>query len=69
MEPMFQWLIATILQFGVGYPFYYGAYQAFIHRSANMDTLVAISTSVAYFYSHYVMFHAAHDSSHPTLYF
>lgn len=69
MEPMFQFLIATFLQFGVGYPFYYGAYQAFIHRSANMDTLVAISTSVAYFYSHYAMFHAAHDTSHPTLYF
>lgn len=69
MEPMFQLLLATALQFGVGYPFYYGAYQALIHRSANMDTLVAISTSVAYFYSHYAMFQTRQDASHPALYF
>lgn len=69
MEPMFQLLLATVLQFGVGYPFYYGAYQALIHRSANMDTLVVISTSVAYFYSHYTMFQMRQESSHPMLYF
>lgn len=69
MEPLFQLLLASLLQFGVGYPFYYGAYQALIHRSANMDTLVALSTSVAYFYSHYMMFQSSHDSTHPTLYF
>ncbi|WP_098744153.1 cation-translocating P-type ATPase [Paenibacillus sp. EZ-K15] len=69
MEPVFQWVLATLLQFGVGFPFYYGAYQAMIHRTANMDTLVALSTSVAYFYSHYVMFESRHSSAHPTLYF
>lgn len=69
MEPVFQWVLATVLQFGVGYPFYYGAYQALIHRTANMDTLVALSTSAAYFYSHYVMFESRHSLTHPTLYF
>lgn len=69
MEPLFQLLLASLLQFGVGFPFYYGAYQALRHRSANMDTLVAISTSVAYFYSHYAMFQNGHHSAHPTLYF
>lgn len=69
MEPVFQWILATVLQFGVGYPFYYGAYQALIHRTANMDTLVALSTSAAYFYSHYVMFESRHSLTHPMLYF
>lgn len=69
MNPVFQWVLATLLQFGVGYPFYYGAYQALVHRTANMDTLVALSTSVAYFYSHYVMFRSMHDQTHTMLYF
>ncbi|MBD2847391.1 cation-translocating P-type ATPase [Paenibacillus sp. IB182496] len=55
-EPWLQWGIASLLQFGVGYPFYYGAYQALRSRSANMDTLVVISTTIAYFYSHYHVF-------------
>lgn len=69
MEPTFQWILATLLQFGVGYPFYYGAFQALIHRTANMDTLVAVSTSAAYFYSHYAMFRAGHSAAHSELYF
>jgi len=65
----FQWVIATILQFYIGFPFYYGAYQALKLRTANMDVLVALSTSVAYFYSHYLIFHFSPHHSHTHLYF
>lgn len=68
-EPFFQWGLATILQFYVGYPFYYGAYQALKQRTANMDVLVAMSTSVAYFYSHYAVLHPSSHAAHTMLYF
>jgi Cu+-exporting ATPase len=68
--PLFQLLLATFLQFGIGFPFYYGAYQALIQRTANMDVLVALSTSVAYFHSHYLLLHPPHHSpGHIMLYF
>lgn len=44
------WALATpVLVFG--YDFYVGAWQQARHGRANMDTLVAVSTSVAYFFS------------------
>ncbi|WP_255807510.1 heavy metal translocating P-type ATPase [Cohnella mopanensis] len=64
-----QWIIATILQFYIGYPFYQGAYQALKQRSANMDVLVVISTSAAYFYSHYQLFRMRGSEEHIPLYF
>jgi len=45
------WLLATPLVFYFGKSFFIGAYKQLKIRSANMDTLVAISTSVAYFFS------------------
>ncbi|QMV39909.1 heavy metal translocating P-type ATPase [Cohnella cholangitidis] len=65
----FQWVIATVLQFYIGYPFYQGAYQALKQRSANMDVLVVISTSAAYFYSHYQLFRMSRSAEHVPLYF
>ncbi|MFF2482551.1 heavy metal translocating P-type ATPase [Paenibacillus sp. NPDC058071] len=50
--------LATFIQFVIGMPFYFGAYQALRARSANMDVLVAVGTSAAYFYSHYLVFTA-----------
>ncbi|MUT67022.1 cation-translocating P-type ATPase [Paenibacillus sp. NEAU-GSW1] len=47
--------LASIIQFGIGMPFYFGAYQAIRSRSANMDVLVAVGTSAAYLYSHYIV--------------
>jgi len=49
-------LLATPVQFGAGYQFYIGAYKALRNRSANMDTLIAVGTSAAYFYSVAVTF-------------
>lgn len=43
--------LATPVQFYVGYQFYKGAYKALKNGSANMDVLVALGTSSAYFYS------------------
>jgi Cu+-exporting ATPase len=44
-------LLATAVQFSAGLTFYRGAWSALKNRSANMDVLVALGTSAAYFYS------------------
>ncbi len=46
-----QFALATPVQFYAGYQFYRGSYYALKGRSANMDVLVALGTSAAYFYS------------------
>ncbi|WP_394219791.1 heavy metal translocating P-type ATPase [Halobacillus trueperi] len=51
MNPWFQFLLATPVQFYIGGQFYKGAYRALSNKSANMDVLVALGTSAAYFYS------------------
>jgi P-type Cu+ transporter len=48
MNPWFQWIFATPVQFFVGWQFYRGAYKALKNGSANMDVLVALGTSAAY---------------------
>jgi Cu+-exporting ATPase len=45
------WALATPVQFYVGRDYYIGGYKALRNGSANMDVLVALGTSVAYFYS------------------
>jgi len=45
------WVVATPVQFWIGWQFYRGAWGAFKHRNANMDTLIAVGTSAAYLYS------------------
>lgn len=54
MNPWFQLALATPVQLVIGWPFYVGAYKALRNRSANMDVLVALGTSAAYFYSLYL---------------
>ncbi|MBN3553541.1 copper-translocating P-type ATPase [Fictibacillus nanhaiensis] len=51
MNPWFQLLFASVVQFYIGGPFYVGAYRALRNKSANMDVLVALGTSAAFFYS------------------
>lgn len=48
-------LLATPVQFYVGWHYYINAYKALRNRSANMDVLVAMGTSAAYFYSVFVL--------------
>jgi Cu+-exporting ATPase len=45
------WLLATPVQFWIGWQFYKGAWGAFKHRNADMNTLIAVGTSAAYAYS------------------
>jgi Cu+-exporting ATPase len=49
-------LLATPVQFVAGYRFYIGTWKALKNHSANMDTLIAVGTSAAYFYSVAVTF-------------
>jgi Cu+-exporting ATPase len=73
MNPWIQLLLATPVQFYVGKQFYVGAYKALRNGSANMDVLVALGTSAAYFYSLYLSLEwlFANPSAHhgPSLYY
>jgi len=45
------WALTTPVQFWVGAQFYRGAWAALRHRTSDMNTLIAVGTSAAYFYS------------------
>lgn len=49
--PWVQLILAFPVQFWVGQSFYRGAISAFRHRTADMNTLIALGTTIAYFYS------------------
>lgn len=53
MNPWVQLALAAPVQFFIGKQFYIGAYKALRNKSANMDVLVALGTSAAFFYSVY----------------
>ncbi|SME14524.1 Copper-exporting P-type ATPase A [Bacillus mobilis] len=70
MNPWVQLALATPVQFIIGRQFYVGAYKALRNKSANMDVLVALGTSAAYFYSVYLSIRSIGSSEHMTdLYF
>lgn len=48
---LWMWAMATPVQFYVGADFYRGAWGAIKNRTANMDVLVALGSTVAYAYS------------------
>jgi len=49
-------LLATPVQFIVGWTFYVGAYRGLKNKTANMDTLIVMGTSAAWIYSTAVTF-------------
>ena len=58
-SPLINWLLlclATPVQFYVGGQYYVGAYKSLRNGSANMDVLIALGSSAAYFYSIFVTF-------------
>ncbi|MGG3019937.1 heavy metal translocating P-type ATPase [Geobacillus stearothermophilus] len=70
MNPWFQLLFATPVQFYIGGPFYVGAYRALRNKNANMDVLVALGTSAAYVYSLYEALRTLGNPQYmPRLYF
>lgn len=50
-KPYLLWALATPVQFWAGWRFYRGAWGALRHKTTDMNTLVAVGTSAAYFYS------------------
>lgn len=55
----FDWVLfalATPVQFYVGWQYYVGAYKALRNGAANMDVLIAMGSSAAYFYSLPILF-------------
>ncbi|MDH5695915.1 MAG: heavy metal translocating P-type ATPase, partial [Dehalococcoidia bacterium] len=50
-KPYLLWALATPVQFWAGWRFYRGAWGALRHRTADMNTLIAVGTSAAYLYS------------------
>ncbi|WP_133243485.1 heavy metal translocating P-type ATPase [Pueribacillus theae] len=57
MPGWIQFVLATIVQFTLGWRFIRGAYNALRGGSANMDVLVAMGTLSAYLYSTFLFFH------------
>ncbi|WP_423798377.1 heavy metal translocating P-type ATPase [Neobacillus sp. SAB-20_R2A] len=55
MNPWVQLILAAPVQLLIGLQFYRGAYKALRSGGANMDVLVALGTSAAFFYSLYVL--------------
>ena len=58
-DPWMNWFflaLATPVQFYVGWQYYVSAFKALRNGSANMDVLVAMGSSVAYFYSLPIVF-------------
>ncbi|MET4566728.1 MULTISPECIES: heavy metal translocating P-type ATPase [Bacillus subtilis group] len=64
MNPWVQFALATPVQFIVGKQFYVGAFKALRNKSANMDVLVALGTSAAYFYSLYLSLMSIGSGAH-----
>ena len=53
-QPWFNWLmlaLAAPVQFYVGWQYYVGAFKSLRNKSANMDVLIAMGSSAAFFYS------------------
>jgi len=53
-KPWFGWLMLALalpVQFYVGWQYYIGAFKALMNKSANMDTLIVMGSSAAFFYS------------------
>jgi len=50
-NPLLLWILATPVQFWIGGRYYRAAWIQLKHRAADMNTLIAVGTSAAYFYS------------------
>ncbi len=53
---LLMWALATPVQFYVGWQYYVGAFKSLRSGSANMDVLIAMGSSVAYFFSLVILF-------------
>jgi len=60
-DQMVMLIAATVVQFVVGWQFYIGAFKSLRSGSANMDVLIMLGSSVAYFSSLLVTIHLIHS--------
>lgn len=65
INPLFQFALTIPIQFIIGFQFYERAWKSLKSGSANMDVLVVLSTSAAFFYSHYLTFTNLHSLDRP----
>lgn len=49
--PWAVWIMATVVVFGLGWRFHVNAWHQAMHGTCNMDSLVALSTAISYFFS------------------
>lgn len=66
------WILSTPVVFWLGRDFYHNAWKQLKHRTSNMDTLVAVSTGIAYTFSLFNLFWPEFWLSrgiHPHVYF
>lgn len=63
--PLLCLFLTTPVQFYVGQVFYRGAWKALKHGTSNMDVLVVLGTSTAYFYSLFVLIDQAINPADP----
>ena len=68
-NPWFQVIVSVPVQFIIGFKYYKGAYYAIKSGGANMDVLVALGTSAAFFYSLYNVLTIPAEIIHHYLYF
>lgn len=72
LPPMWQMVLATIVQFGLAIPFYKSAWGSIKGRLANMDVLVSLGTLTIYGYSVFMLFympHMPHEHGSANIYF
>ncbi len=61
-QPYLLWILATPVQFYIAKNMYISAFKALKIRTANMDSLVILGTSAAYFYSVYLVLTGGHHN-------
>ena len=66
---LIQLILATPVQFVIGWRFYQQGFKALLNLSGNMDLLVALGTSAAYFLSVYLWWLNPEHAHHGGLYF
>ena len=72
LPPMWQMVLATIVQFGLAIPFYKSAWGSIKGGLANMDVLVSLGTLTIYFYSVFMLFYMPympHEHGSANVYF
>ena len=67
-QPQWLFLLATPVQFIAGWRYYKGAWDAFKAKTANMDTLIAIGTTVAWLYSTIVTLQITFPGAFPEIF-